>query len=76
MVPILVLVGIIIVIAVILVVIGLRNPQTVNDRLLQERLEEFSRTGEQVDLEKLEMSQPFAERVIYPLARKLGEFTI
>ncbi len=76
MVPILVLVAIIIIIAVILVVIGLRNPQTVNDRLLQERLEEFSRTGEQVDLEKLEMSQPFAERVIYPLARKLGEFTI
>lgn len=76
MIPILVLVGLILVIAVVLVVIGLRNPQTVNDRLLQERLEEFSRTGEQVDLEKLEMSQPFTERVIYPLARKLGEITI
>ena len=76
MVPILILVGLILVIAVALVVIGLRNPQTVNDKLLQERLEEFSRTGEQVDLEKLEMSQPFTERVIYPLARKLGEITI
>ena len=76
MVPILILVGLILVIAVALVVIGLRNPQTVNDKLLQERLEEFSRTGEQVDLEKLEMSQPFTERVIYPLARKLGELTI
>lgn len=76
MVPILVLVGLILVIAVTLVVIGLRNPKTVNDKLLQERLEEFSRTGEQVDLEKLEMSQPFTERVIYPLARKLGEITI
>jgi tight adherence protein C len=71
-----VLLGLIIIIAVVLVIIGLRNPQTVNDRLLQERLEEFSRTGEQVDLEKLEMSQPFTERVIYPLARKLGEFTM
>ncbi|PKO02934.1 MAG: type II secretion system protein [Chloroflexi bacterium HGW-Chloroflexi-5] len=76
MIPILVLIGLIIIIAVALVVIGLRNPQTVNDRLLEERLEEFSRTGEQVDLEKLEMSQPFTERVIYPLARKLGEITI
>ncbi len=75
-VPLLIFVGIILAIAVVLVIIGLRNPQTVNDKLLQERLEEFSRTGEQVDLEKLEMSQPFTERVIYPLARKLGEFTI
>jgi len=71
-----ILIGLILVIAIVLVVIGLRNPQTVNDRLLQERLEEFSRTGEQVDLEKLEMSQPLTERVIYPLARKLGEFTM
>jgi len=71
-----ILIGLIIIIAVALVIIGLRNPQTVNDRLLQERLEEFSRTGEQVDLEKLEMSQPFTERVVYPLARKLGEFTM
>jgi tight adherence protein C len=63
-------------VAVALVIIGLRNPQTVNDRLLQERLEEFSKTGEQIDLEKLEMSQPLTERVIYPLARKLGELTM
>jgi tight adherence protein C len=76
MIPILILIGVILLLAVALVIIGLRNPQTVNDQLLQERLEEFSRTGEQVDLEKLEMSQPFTERVIYPLARKLGEFTI
>lgn len=76
MVPILVLAGLVIAIAIALVVIGLRNPKTVNDRLLQERLEEFSQTGEQVDLEKLEMSQPFTERVIYPLARKLGELTM
>lgn len=71
-----ILIGIIIIVAVALVIIGLRNPQTVNDRLLQERLEEFSKTGEQIDLEKLEMSQPLTERVIYPLARKLGELTM
>jgi tight adherence protein C len=76
MIPIIILVGLILIIAIVLVIIGLRNPQTVNDRLLQERLEEFSRTGEQIDLEKLEMSQPFTERVVYPLARKLGEITM
>jgi tight adherence protein C len=76
MVAILIFLGIVLIIAITLVIIGLRNPQTVNDKLLQERLEEFSRTGEQVNLEKLEMSQPFAERVIFPLARKFGELTI
>lgn len=62
--------------AVVLVLIGLRNPQTKNDNYILERLEEFSQAGEDVDLEKLEMSQPFVERVIYPLARKLGEITV
>jgi tight adherence protein C len=62
--------------AVVLVIIGLRNPKTDNDKLLLERLEEFSQSGEQVDLEKLEMAQPFIERVVYPLARKLGEITV
>ncbi|MCX6054982.1 MAG: type II secretion system F family protein [Chloroflexi bacterium] len=70
------LIGIVIALAITLVIIGLKNPQTINDQLLQERLEEFSQNGEQIDLEKLEMSQPFTERVIYPFARKLGEFTI
>jgi tight adherence protein C len=41
-----------------------------------DRLDEFTQTGEQIDLEKLEMSLPFTERVIYPLARKLGDFTM
>ncbi len=69
-----VVVGLVILGAVILTVIGLRNPELANERALQARLEEFSRTGEQVDLRKLELSQPFSERVIFPLARKLGEF--
>ncbi len=62
--------------AVILTVIGLRNPELANQRALQARLEEFSQTGEQIDLTKLELSQPFSERVIYPIARKLGEVAI
>jgi tight adherence protein C len=62
--------------AAVLVVIGLRNPKSENDIVLLERLDEFSQSGVQVDLEKLEMAQPFIERVIYPIARKLGEFTV
>jgi len=72
----LVFILIIIVIAAVLVYIGIRNPKSQNDQMLLERLDEFSQSGEQVDLEKLEMSQPFMERVVYPIARKLGEFTV
>jgi tight adherence protein C len=68
--------GLVILGAVILTVIGLRNPELANERALQARLEEFSRTGEQVDLRKLELSQPFTQRVIYPMARKMGELAI
>lgn len=68
--------GLVILAAVILTVIGLRNPELANERALQARLEEFSRTGEQVDLRKLELSQPFTQRVIYPMARKMGELAI
>lgn len=59
--------------AIILTVIGLRNPESDTDRALQARLEEFSKSGEMPDLRELELSQPFTERVLFPLARKLGE---
>lgn len=59
-----------------LVFIGIRNPQTSDDRLLQNRLEEFNKRGEDVDLEKIELSMPFQDRIIFPIARKLGELAI
>jgi len=59
-----------------LVYIGIRNPQTSDDRLLQNRLEEFNKRGEDVDLEKIELSMPFQDRIIFPIARKLGELAI
>ncbi|MBP8997215.1 MAG: type II secretion system F family protein [Anaerolineaceae bacterium] len=68
--------GILIVLAIVLVIIGIRHPYSTGDQQLLDRLDEFSLTGEQIDLEKLEMSLPFTERVIYPLARKLGDFTL
>jgi len=68
--------GVLILIAIILVIIGIRHPGTDTNQQLFERLDEFSLTGEQVNLEKLEMNLPFTERVIYPIARKMGEFTL
>jgi tight adherence protein C len=62
--------------AIILVVIGVRNPMSEDESILQSRLEELSQKGVQVNLEKLELSQPFTERVVYPLARKLGELAV
>ncbi|MCC6148153.1 MAG: type II secretion system F family protein [Anaerolineaceae bacterium] len=73
MVPIILVGAFIIISAAILVFIGVRNPTSSDEATLQARLEEFSQRGEAVDLEKIELSQPFSERVIYPIARKLGE---
>jgi tight adherence protein C len=57
-----------------LVVIGLRESNA--DDPLQSRLAEFAERGEVVSLEEIELSQPITERVIYPVARKLGELAI
>jgi len=72
-VPILIVLGVIVLIAVILVIVGIRNPQETRDRVIAERLSEFAQTGETFDLEKIELSQPFVDRVVYPLARSLGQ---
>jgi tight adherence protein C len=70
-------VGLLVVVgAVVLVVIGMRNPNSVDDRILQDRLEDFTKRGEKIDLEKIEMSLPFQDRIIFPLARRLGELAI
>jgi tight adherence protein C len=71
-----ILIVVVLIIAAVLVVIGLRNPSFQNNRILQDRLEEMTTTGEVLNLEKLELSLPFSERVIYPIARKLGEIAI
>jgi tight adherence protein C len=63
----------IVVAAVVLTVIGLRNPGIMDEKILQQRLEELSSKGEEVNLEKIELSQPFTERVIFPIARSLGK---
>ena len=76
MVPVIILILVILGGAIALTVIGLRTPEMIDNRALQNRLEEFTAKGETVDLRKLELSQPFTERVVYPIARKLGELAI
>lgn len=58
----------------VLVMVGLRSPQSEDP--LQSRLAEFAARGEQATLEEMELSLPFSERIIYPIARKLGDLAI
>lgn len=65
-------IGVLVIIgAIVLIVIGVRTPNT--DNILEKRLQEFSALDGTVNLEDLEMAQPFSERIIIPLARKMGE---
>jgi tight adherence protein C len=59
----------------VLVAVGLRSPKD-DEYNLQERLNEYTMRGEQPNLEEIEMSRPFTERIIYPLARTLGELAL
>jgi tight adherence protein C len=57
--------------AIVLVIIGMRD--TRDSDPLQQRLAEFAARGEQATLEEIELSQPLSERIIIPVARRLGE---
>ena len=57
--------------AITLVVVGLRDKQAEDP--LQTRLADFAARGETASLEEIELSQPISDRVIIPLARKFGE---
>ncbi len=61
--------------AVVLVVTGLRKLKAQEDNPLEARLAEFSQRGEVVSLEQIELSQPFMERIVYPVVRRLGEMS-
>jgi tight adherence protein C len=58
--------------AITLIVIGMRSSHESDS--LQQRLAEFAARGEATSLEEIELSQPLTDRVIFPVARKLGEF--
>ena len=59
-------------VAAALIYVGQRLPKH-DDDPFAERLNEFSQSGEAVSLDQIELSQPFTERVIYPLMRRFGE---
>jgi tight adherence protein C len=60
--------------AVVLVIVGLRSADDVDP--LEARLVEFAQRGEITSLEEIERSQPLTERVLIPMARKLGDFAL
>ncbi len=68
---ILILVGLVIIGAIVLTIIGLREAN--REDPLEKRLAEVADRGDVKSLEEIELSQPFTERVIFPLARKFGE---
>jgi tight adherence protein C len=65
------LIVIVVIGAIILIFVGMREAS--DEDPLQERLAEFAERGETATLEEIELSQPLTERIIYPLARKFGE---
>ncbi len=66
-------VGMIVVLAAALVIVGLRNRQ--EETPFDERLNEYIARGEEVTLEEIELSQPITERIIVPIVEKIGELT-
>jgi tight adherence protein C len=68
------LIAAVVIAAILLVIIGIRSPQAEDP--LQKRLAEFAESGQTATLEQIELSQPFVERVIYPMARRLGELAL
>jgi tight adherence protein C len=59
--------------AIALVVVGIRKSKSQDEDPLAERLAEYSQRGEAVSLEEIELSQPFSQRVVMPIMRRLGD---
>jgi tight adherence protein C len=62
--------------AVAIIIFSLRrNADGEEDDPLQARLAEFIQRGDVTSLEEIELSQPFGERVLIPVIRRIGEFS-
>jgi tight adherence protein C len=72
---ILLVLAIVVIGAVALVVVGIRKSREIEEDPLTARLAEYSQRGEAVSLEEIELSQPFSQRVIMPIMRRLGEIS-
>jgi tight adherence protein C len=64
--------GLLIVGGLVLLFLGLRSSRKSSDTL-EDRLAEFGTLERPPTLEEIELSQPFAERVVLPIVRKLAE---
>ena len=63
------------VVAILLVAAGIRKSKNALEDPLAARLAEYSQRGESVSLEEIELAQPFSDRVIMPIMRRLGEIS-
>ncbi|MEW6287232.1 MAG: type II secretion system F family protein [Chloroflexota bacterium] len=74
---ILVIAGILLILFIIVgvVSVNLRRNAEEEDDPLQARLAEYLQSGEVATLEEIELSQPFSERVIVPIIKKIGEIS-
>jgi tight adherence protein C len=63
--------------AVALVIVGMRYTRTNKDEVdpLLARLSEASQRGEVTSLEELELQQPFRERILVPIIKRVGELS-
>ena len=64
--------AVLVIAAAVLIYISQRIPKEESEAFLA-RLNEFSAEGEAPTLDEIELSQPFVERIIYPILRKVGE---
>jgi tight adherence protein C len=68
--------GILLVLFIVIGVISVNLRQNAEDEdPLQARLAEYLQSGEVTSLEEIELSQPFFERVIVPVIKKIGEIS-
>ncbi len=73
---ILVVAGLFVVLVIVGVVsVSMRQNLQDDDDPLQARLAEYLQSGDVASLEEIELSQPFSERVIVPIVKKLGEIS-
>lgn len=71
----LIIIGVVLIFgAIILVIVGIRSPEGIDP--LEDRLAEYAARGETVSLEEIELSQPFSQRIILPIAKRMGEFVM
>ena len=65
------IIGIVVLLAVILVVVGINMPQA--DDPIQDRLSELEVSDEPMSLEELELAQDFGQRIMIPFVNRIGE---